>query len=254
MREAMRLGCDVIGGIPHYEWTRDDGVEEVHFLFDLAQRDRRPDRPPLRRDRRRAEPLPRGRRRPDDARRHAGPGRRRPHDGDRQLQRRLRLQAAPDPQAGRRHDRRQPARQHRPPGPLRHLPEAARDDPGQGARRRRRERRLRPRLDHGSVVSARARLDARRPLDARPRRPDDRPDRAVPGLRDGHDQPGPRGRGAVGGEGGHAGELRGLRLRRRGGGDPAAAGGPLGRPAGPGRGRDRAGAQRRPSRRDARAR
>ncbi len=37
MREAMRLGCDVIGGIPHYEWTRDDGVEEVHFLFDLAK-------------------------------------------------------------------------------------------------------------------------------------------------------------------------------------------------------------------------
>jgi len=36
MREAMRLGCDVIGGIPHYEWTREDGVEEVHFLFDLA--------------------------------------------------------------------------------------------------------------------------------------------------------------------------------------------------------------------------
>lgn len=37
MREAMRLGCDVIGGIPHYEWTREDGVEEVHFLFDLAR-------------------------------------------------------------------------------------------------------------------------------------------------------------------------------------------------------------------------
>jgi cytosine deaminase len=37
MREAMRLGCDVIGGIPHYEWTRDDGVEEVHFLFELAR-------------------------------------------------------------------------------------------------------------------------------------------------------------------------------------------------------------------------
>ncbi len=36
MREAMRLGCDVIGGIPHYEWTRDDGVDEVHFLFELA--------------------------------------------------------------------------------------------------------------------------------------------------------------------------------------------------------------------------
>jgi len=37
MREAMRLGCDVIGGIPHYEWTREDGVEEVNFLFDLAK-------------------------------------------------------------------------------------------------------------------------------------------------------------------------------------------------------------------------
>jgi cytosine deaminase len=37
MREAMRLGCDVIGGIPHYELTREDGVEEVHFLFELAK-------------------------------------------------------------------------------------------------------------------------------------------------------------------------------------------------------------------------
>jgi cytosine deaminase len=42
MQEAMRLGCDVIGGIPHYEWTRDDGVEEVHFLFDLARQTGRP--------------------------------------------------------------------------------------------------------------------------------------------------------------------------------------------------------------------
>ncbi|MHB1525964.1 MAG: cytosine deaminase [Candidatus Dormibacteria bacterium] len=37
MREAMRLGCDLIGGIPHYEWTREDGIAEVHFLFDLAR-------------------------------------------------------------------------------------------------------------------------------------------------------------------------------------------------------------------------
>src|SRR5689334_10244669 len=37
MREAMALGCDVIGGIPHHEWTREDGVEEVHFLFELAR-------------------------------------------------------------------------------------------------------------------------------------------------------------------------------------------------------------------------
>lgn len=42
MREAMRLGCDVIGGIPHYEWTREDGVEEVNFIFDLARQTGRP--------------------------------------------------------------------------------------------------------------------------------------------------------------------------------------------------------------------
>jgi len=48
MREAMRLGCDVIGGIPHYEWTREDGVEEVNFLFDLAKETGAPDRSALR--------------------------------------------------------------------------------------------------------------------------------------------------------------------------------------------------------------
>ena len=37
MRRAMELGCDVVGGIPHYEWTREDGVQEVHFIFDLAR-------------------------------------------------------------------------------------------------------------------------------------------------------------------------------------------------------------------------
>ncbi|HEX5465883.1 MAG TPA: cytosine deaminase [Candidatus Limnocylindrales bacterium] len=37
MREAMALGCDVIGGIPHYELTREAGVEEVLFLFQLAR-------------------------------------------------------------------------------------------------------------------------------------------------------------------------------------------------------------------------
>src|SRR4029078_8320021 len=42
MREAMRLCCDVSGGIPHYEWTRDDGVEEVHFIFVLAKETGKP--------------------------------------------------------------------------------------------------------------------------------------------------------------------------------------------------------------------
>ena len=37
MREALELGCDLVGGIPHYEWTRDMGVEDVPFVFDLAR-------------------------------------------------------------------------------------------------------------------------------------------------------------------------------------------------------------------------
>jgi cytosine/creatinine deaminase len=37
MRRAMELGCDVVGGIPHYEWTRDMGVEDVHYVFELAR-------------------------------------------------------------------------------------------------------------------------------------------------------------------------------------------------------------------------
>lgn len=36
MRKAIELGCDVVGGIPHYELTREDGVAEVNFVFDLA--------------------------------------------------------------------------------------------------------------------------------------------------------------------------------------------------------------------------
>ena len=37
MREAMRLGCDVVGGIPHYELTREDGIAEVALVFDIAR-------------------------------------------------------------------------------------------------------------------------------------------------------------------------------------------------------------------------
>ena len=36
MRQAMELGCNLVGGIPHYEWTRDMGVEDVHYAFALA--------------------------------------------------------------------------------------------------------------------------------------------------------------------------------------------------------------------------
>lgn len=38
MEEAMRLGADVVGGIPHFEFTRDYGVESVRWLMQLAQR------------------------------------------------------------------------------------------------------------------------------------------------------------------------------------------------------------------------
>ncbi|MBE3557427.1 MAG: cytosine deaminase [Firmicutes bacterium] len=44
LEEALRLGADVVGGIPHYEWTREDGVAQVRRIFDLAEKyDRRID-------------------------------------------------------------------------------------------------------------------------------------------------------------------------------------------------------------------
>jgi cytosine/creatinine deaminase len=37
MRRAVALGADVVGGIPHYELTREDGVASVRFAFALAE-------------------------------------------------------------------------------------------------------------------------------------------------------------------------------------------------------------------------
>ncbi len=37
MEEALRLGADVVGGIPHYELTREDGVKSVERIFALAE-------------------------------------------------------------------------------------------------------------------------------------------------------------------------------------------------------------------------
>ena len=37
MRRAVQEGADVVGGIPHYELTREDGVASVQFTFDLAE-------------------------------------------------------------------------------------------------------------------------------------------------------------------------------------------------------------------------
>src|SRR5690348_5167402 len=44
MRQAVALGADVIGGIPHYELTREDGVESVRFAMALADEHRSEER------------------------------------------------------------------------------------------------------------------------------------------------------------------------------------------------------------------
>ncbi|AUV81593.1 N-isopropylammelide isopropylaminohydrolase [Salinigranum rubrum] len=37
LREAMEMGCDLVGGIPHNEHTREDGVASVEMAMDLAE-------------------------------------------------------------------------------------------------------------------------------------------------------------------------------------------------------------------------
>ena len=41
MRQAVEDGADVVGGIPHFEFTRQYGVESLHFLMDLAEQNNR---------------------------------------------------------------------------------------------------------------------------------------------------------------------------------------------------------------------
>ncbi|MFP1726325.1 cytosine deaminase [Lonsdalea quercina] len=38
MEQAIDMGADVVGGIPHFENTREQGVSSVKFLMDLAER------------------------------------------------------------------------------------------------------------------------------------------------------------------------------------------------------------------------
>ena len=37
LEEAIKRGADVVGGIPHYELTREDGVRSIGHIFDLAE-------------------------------------------------------------------------------------------------------------------------------------------------------------------------------------------------------------------------
>ncbi|MBA9026344.1 MULTISPECIES: cytosine deaminase [Bacillaceae] len=38
MEEALKMGADVVGGIPHFEFTREYGVESLKVAFDLAEK------------------------------------------------------------------------------------------------------------------------------------------------------------------------------------------------------------------------
>ncbi len=38
LEEALEMGADAVGGIPHYEFTREDGVRSVHRIFELAEK------------------------------------------------------------------------------------------------------------------------------------------------------------------------------------------------------------------------
>ncbi|MEZ9631293.1 cytosine deaminase [Vibrio breoganii] len=38
LEEAVQLGADVIGAIPHFEFTREYGVESLHYIFELARK------------------------------------------------------------------------------------------------------------------------------------------------------------------------------------------------------------------------
>jgi cytosine/creatinine deaminase len=42
LEESLRLGADLVGGIPHYELTREDGVASIGCIFDLAEQYDRP--------------------------------------------------------------------------------------------------------------------------------------------------------------------------------------------------------------------
>ncbi len=38
LEEAMKMGADAIGGIPHFEFTREYGVNSLEYIFELAQK------------------------------------------------------------------------------------------------------------------------------------------------------------------------------------------------------------------------
>ncbi|WP_197072634.1 MULTISPECIES: cytosine deaminase [unclassified Marinitoga] len=37
MRKSLEIGADIVGGIPHYEFSRDDGIKSIDIIMDLAK-------------------------------------------------------------------------------------------------------------------------------------------------------------------------------------------------------------------------
>ncbi|MDK6687784.1 cytosine deaminase, partial [Aerococcus sp. UMB8623] len=38
MEEALKMGADVLGGIPHFEWSRELGEKSIHKIVELAMK------------------------------------------------------------------------------------------------------------------------------------------------------------------------------------------------------------------------
>lgn len=38
LKKALKMGADAVGGIPHYEFTREDGVQSIKRIFELAEK------------------------------------------------------------------------------------------------------------------------------------------------------------------------------------------------------------------------
>lgn len=38
LEEALKMGADVVGAIPHFEFTREYGVESLHYIFELVDK------------------------------------------------------------------------------------------------------------------------------------------------------------------------------------------------------------------------
>ncbi len=78
VEEALKMGADCVGSIPHFEWAREIGEKSIHRTR-VGHQIRQDDRRALRRNRRRDEPFCRTAERPGDERGDRHPHRRQPH-------------------------------------------------------------------------------------------------------------------------------------------------------------------------------